>query len=104
MIRTDRWKYIYVDNHRPQLFDLENDPDELEDLGDSAEYSAIITQMQQHLIQFLVRRKHRITRTEQEIADIVKPPNRELRGIYIGYYDEDALPDAVKAKLRGDGA
>ena len=55
--------------------------------------------MQQHLIQFLVRRKHRITLSEEDIAKLVKPPNRELRGIYIGFYDENALPDEVKEKI-----
>ena len=59
----------------------------------------VIAEMQQHLIQFLVRRKHRVTIAEEDIARIVKPPNRELRGIYIGFYDEDALPEEVKAKL-----
>ena len=99
MICTDRWKYIFVDNCRPLLFDLFNDPNELEDLGDSSDHADVIAEMQQHLIQFLVRRKHRVTIAEEDIARIVKPPNRELRGIYIGFYDEDALPEEVKAKL-----
>ena len=33
MIRTERWKYINHAGFRPQLFDLENDPNEFVDLG-----------------------------------------------------------------------
>ena len=33
MVRSGRWKYIHVDGDRPQLFDLEADPQELADLG-----------------------------------------------------------------------
>lgn len=39
MIRTDRWKYIsYPKADRDQLFDLKNDPDEMNDLSQSSEY------------------------------------------------------------------
>ena len=33
MARNRRWKYIYHQEFSPQLFDMENDPDELVDLG-----------------------------------------------------------------------
>ena len=35
MVRWDRWKYVYYVNEAPQLFDLEADPNELSDLGQS---------------------------------------------------------------------
>lgn len=34
MIRHGRWKLVYYHGQRPQLFDLANDPDELEDLAE----------------------------------------------------------------------
>lgn len=34
MIRDGRWKLVVVDGHRPMLFDLETDPDELNDLAE----------------------------------------------------------------------
>lgn len=96
MICTERWKYIHIDSYRPQLFDLESDPDELKDLGGSSEYANVITEMQQHLIQFLIRRKHRVSLNAAKIARLVKPYNREKRGIYIGIYSEEDLPEEVK--------
>ncbi len=41
MIRTGRWKYIYHVGYRPQLFNLETDPDEMNDLGAHPTYTAI---------------------------------------------------------------
>jgi arylsulfatase A-like enzyme len=33
MIRSKKWKYVFYEGFRPQLFDLENDPRELVDRG-----------------------------------------------------------------------
>lgn len=41
MVRKDQYKLIYVYNHGTQLFDLENDPDELHNLSGSPEYKRI---------------------------------------------------------------
>jgi choline-sulfatase len=40
MIRHGKWKYVYFVRYpdRPQLFDLENDPEELKDLGTDPKY------------------------------------------------------------------
>ena len=40
MVRWDRWKYVHYVGHPPQLFDLQSDPNELEDLAASPEKSA----------------------------------------------------------------
>ena len=36
MVRTARWKYVHYDGLPPQLFDLKDDPAELDDLGTDA--------------------------------------------------------------------
>jgi choline-sulfatase len=41
MIRSGRWKLTHYENYRPQLFDLESDPHEYNDLGESLEHAAI---------------------------------------------------------------
>lgn len=46
MVRNTRWKYIYHYQFEPQLFDLENDPDELVDLGRNPEFGQTCAQMQ----------------------------------------------------------
>lgn len=41
MIRRGRWKFCYYINMPPQLFDLEADPQELHDLGKSADHADV---------------------------------------------------------------
>lgn len=74
MIRTERWKYIYYRTFRPQLFDLENDPDEFTDLGASAEHEQIRQELQQMLMNRLIDRKNRVGMSDEELdARAAKP-------------------------------
>ena len=41
MACDQRWKYVYAYGFRPMLFDLENDPQELTDLGEDPAYAKI---------------------------------------------------------------
>ena len=41
MLREGRWKYIAYPGFAPQLFDMESDPFEVNDLGLTAEYASI---------------------------------------------------------------
>ncbi|MEK9833823.1 MAG: hypothetical protein VW453_14645, partial [Rhodospirillaceae bacterium] len=49
MIYDGRWKYILAEGFRPLLFDLENDPDELVDLGAEPEHEAIRAELHEAL-------------------------------------------------------
>ena len=42
MIRSGKWKLIYYSNQRPQLFNLELDPGEINDLADDTGHVKII--------------------------------------------------------------
>ena len=42
MVRWDRWKYIHYVGHAPQLFDLADDPDEMNDLVSIAPHDSAI--------------------------------------------------------------
>jgi choline-sulfatase len=42
MIRMGKWKYVHYVGYRPQLFDLEADPEEVHDLGESAAHQDIL--------------------------------------------------------------
>jgi choline-sulfatase len=46
MIRQGRWKYIHYLGMKPQLFDLETDPDELSDLGTSQQHKSVCERME----------------------------------------------------------
>ncbi|MCA0423104.1 MAG: sulfatase-like hydrolase/transferase [Proteobacteria bacterium] len=41
MVRKGRWKYIEYNGFAPQLFDLDNDPDEVNDLAASSDHQAL---------------------------------------------------------------
>lgn len=41
MVRTRRWKLVYYHGARPQLFDLEADPDEMHDLAEDPRYTGV---------------------------------------------------------------
>jgi len=66
MVRTERWKAIWYDGFRPQLFDLENDPDEFVDLGASDAHSEVLQTHHQHLFDWLrgLRRQTTISHSE----------------------------------------
>lgn len=45
LYREGRYKYVYYANEKPQLFDLESDPDELRDLADDPAYADVLGKM-----------------------------------------------------------
>lgn len=49
MVRWSHWKFIYYVGARPQLFDLEADPHEEIDLGQSPEHETIRAEGEQRL-------------------------------------------------------
>jgi len=49
MLRTGRWKYIHLVGHGAELYDLENDPEELYDLALRADYRARVQQLEARL-------------------------------------------------------
>lgn len=49
MIRKGNWKYLYYVGMRPQLFDLERDPDEIFDLGDNHEFADVVKNLESEL-------------------------------------------------------
>ena len=64
MIRNKKWKYIYYKGFPSQLFDLENDPDEFVDLGQSIDYLKIREEMKELLLQRIINRKNRVAATD----------------------------------------
>ena len=50
MIRTDDWKFIYYHGYNNQLFNLKNDPDEMQNLSGLKEYSKIETKLNEKIL------------------------------------------------------
>lgn len=49
MLRRGRWKYHYYVGYAPELFDLENDPEELHDLAGDPAHAGIVAEMEKRL-------------------------------------------------------
>ena len=83
MIRHRRWKYIHHHAFRPQLFDLQQDPDELFDLGGDPKHKKIRSEMRHLLFDWRRRLKPRIGTLYEDLAGM-GPERNESMGVIIG--------------------
>ena len=81
-----RWKLVWSKAHRPILFDLQNDPRELIDLGDDPEHAGIVARMTDAILEWATRFHSRTTRSH---AEIDRMAGQEPRNVLIGIWDED---------------
>jgi arylsulfatase A-like enzyme len=88
-----RWKYVHCEGFRPILFDLENDPQELEDVGDDPRFEDVRERMRDAISAWARQHHNRITRSPEEVE---KMTAREPPGILIGYWDEKEFEQAFK--------
>ena len=87
MVATHRWKYIHTIGYRPVLFDLREDPMELNDLGDDAGYSKIHRELNDQLLEWSLCHSQRVTRSDSELVS--RRGRSEGLGIRIGFWDEN---------------
>jgi arylsulfatase A-like enzyme len=66
-LRTARWRYVYWLDEPEQLFDLSVDPQEFNDLGRENSSDTVRTELRTQLLDFLARRRHRITVTDEAV-------------------------------------
>ena len=89
MIFDGRWKYVHVEAMRPMLFDLENDPDELTDLGADPAYSGQTNRLRELHFDWTRQHHNRTTRSAEKINQMAA--QKEPPGIIIGYTDKEEL-------------
>ena len=89
MIFDGRWKYVHVEHMRPLLYDLQTDPDELNEIGDDPRYASEIDRLRE--LHFAWTRQHhrRITKDAETVEKMTE--GKEPPGIIIGYWDESEL-------------
>ena len=58
-------QYMGYYSNKAQLFDLKNDPDEFNDLGQSPDHSKIIEEMKDILLKRITNRKNRVAATDE---------------------------------------
>ena len=100
MVANKKWKLMHFEGgHRPMLFDLENDPNEFNDLGDSEEHAEVIADLYDKLFAWTRRPSQRTTRSEEQLLEMRKKTRR--RGVVIGVYDENETPLELTVRYRG---
>ncbi len=67
-LRTPRWRYVYWLGEREQLWDLQTDPEQFNDLGADTGTEALRSTLRDQLLNFLARRRHRTTVTDEQVA------------------------------------
>ncbi len=84
MVRDARWKYVHWQGFRPQLFDLESDPDEYFDLGSHPGHEAVRITMRLRLLDWFCMLKPRVTVTNEEVA--AKTNVYKQAGVFFGVW------------------
>jgi len=93
MVFDGRWKYIHVENMRPILFDLQTDPAEVNDLGNTPGYEEQLARLKAIHFEWSRQHHNRTTLSAGTIDKMAK--DREPPGILIAY--------ANKQELEADG-
>ena len=83
-IRDERWRYVHWLDEPEQLFDLQADPQEFNDLGRDTSASAVRTALRDRLLDFLSRRRHRVTLSDAQIEHSTAQHKRA--GVYFGQW------------------
>ena len=82
MIRDKEWKYIFYKTFGCQLFNISDDPQEINDLGCNKKFKNIRDKMHNLLFERLIERKHRLAITDEDFANM--RDGERKAGIIIG--------------------
>lgn len=66
-VRTERWRYVYWMGEPEQLYDLQADPDQFQDLGREATHAAVRAELRARLFDWFTRLKRRTTVTDAAV-------------------------------------
>ncbi len=100
MIYDGRYKLIHAEGFRPMLFDLQTDPNEMNDLGESADHAEITDALTNQLNAWY-RQHHNKTMISD--AEVIKRENGDLRrGIFLGFWDEVDMEEARRTGRTGN--
>lgn len=85
MVRTDRWKYMYWEGFREQLFDMHQDPNEFRDLGSDPAVAQVRADHKEILFDWLRSRKLSVTIPDERIC-VSRQTIEPAHGIEIGVW------------------
>ncbi len=98
MVFDGRWKMIRAEGFRPMLFDLENDPEETDDLGADPAQAHEIDRLTGKLLRWATGHHNRVTRSDTEIE--ARTANEDRAGVLIGFWDEADLEALATLRAR----
>jgi arylsulfatase A-like enzyme len=102
MVADQRWKLVHAEGFRPMLFDLQDDPQELTDLGDDERYAGVRATMYERLHAWARRNAQRTTISDAQI--VARRGASRRKGVLIGVYDPQEVPEELASKYRsGNG-
>ncbi len=100
MIFDGKIKLVHAEGFRPMLYDLRNDPDELNDVGDNPAFAETREKLIEQLNAWYRRHHAKTTISDAETERRVGGDMR--RGIYLGFWDEDDLAEAERLGRSGN--
>ena len=100
MVADKTWKMIHFESgHRPMLFNLRDDPGEINDLGGTNAHADVIDMMYDRLFDWTARPAARTTISNDTIR-AARSSGPARTGVLIGVVTEDDLPEELTAKYR----
>ena len=95
MIASKQWKYIFAPGFPPLLFDLANDPNEFNDLGQSPDHADQCAKMHMALAEWSLEYRQRETVSEERAKHMIGLEDKF--GVLIGYWNEDDVKAPARA-------
>ena len=93
MVRQHNWKLIYFEGFPSMLFNLQDDPNELTDLGQNPDYQHVCDSMTTMLFDWLRKRKKRKTISNNRVRGATG--KREQRGYLIGVWEKSDVAEKL---------
>ena len=98
MVTDQRWKFMHAEGGLPpMLFDMQEDPQELEDLGRSTAHLEVIDLMYQRLRQWGLRMSQRTTLSDAQIVAGRGKSGR--KGILLGVYEAEEVDPELTGQI-----
>ena len=90
MLFDGRYKYVHCLGFSPMLFDLQEDPNELTDLGSDHGYGAVRLQLGEQMLDWSAGLKNRVTVSQEMFTQ--RSGHAGKVGIIIGYWQQEDVP------------
>lgn len=94
MLFDGRWKYVFAEGFRPMLYDLQSDPDELNEIGDDPAHADELARLRELLFRWSRRTSQRTTISNERIAAQGHPLREAKAGVLIGWKTKEELDRA----------